>query len=43
VTATKPDGSQIHFTVRNRIDTPVELSYMQSGGILPHVLRQLLR
>ena len=42
ITATKPDGTTIHFTARNRIDTPVELTYMLSGGILPHVLRQLL-
>ena len=26
-----------------RIDTPVELAYYQHGGILPYVLRQLLR
>ena len=43
ITATKPDGTTIRFTARNRIDTPVELTYMLSGGILPHVLHQLLR
>lgn len=31
------------FTVLSRIDTPVELSYYQHGGILPYVLRQLLK
>lgn len=31
------------FTVRCRIDTPVELSYYKHGGILPYVLRQLLK
>jgi aconitate hydratase len=25
-----------------RIDTPIEVSYYQHGGILPFVLRQLL-
>lgn len=30
------------FNVLMRIDTPVELSYYQHGGILPYVLRQLL-
>ncbi|MBR6022620.1 MAG: aconitate hydratase, partial [Kiritimatiellae bacterium] len=42
VTATRPDGTEIRFTVRNRIDTPVEVSYYLSGGILPHVLRHIL-
>jgi len=31
------------FRVRCRIDTPVELAYYQHGGILPFVLRQLLK
>ncbi len=31
------------FKVLCRIDTPVELSYYQHGGILPFVLRQLLK
>ncbi len=31
------------FAVFCRIDTPVELAYYQHGGILPYVLRQLLK
>ncbi len=31
------------FTVRSRIDTPVELAYYRHGGILQYVLRQLLK
>ena len=31
------------FGAVSRIDTPVELSYYQHGGILPFVLRQLLK
>jgi aconitate hydratase len=42
VTAKKPDGSAVTFTVVCRIDTPQEVLYYQHGGILPYVLRQLL-
>ncbi len=31
------------FTARVRIDTPKEVEYYKHGGILPFVLRQLLR
>ena len=31
------------FTALCRIDTPVELAYYQHGGILPYVLRQLVK
>ena len=31
------------FTARVRIDTPKEVQYFQHGGILPFVLRQLLK
>ena len=31
-----------HVTVTLRIDTPIEVDYYRSGGILPFVLRQLL-
>jgi len=31
------------FTARVRIDTPKEVHYYQHGGILPFVLRSLLR
>jgi len=36
------DGSKAEVIVRLRIDTPIEVSYYQHGGILPFVLRQLL-
>jgi aconitate hydratase len=38
------DGSRaIEFTAVARIDTPEELSAFKAGGILPYVLRQLVR
>jgi aconitate hydratase len=43
VTATPPDGKEIEFSVKARIDTPQEAEYYRSGGILPYVLRQLGR
>jgi aconitate hydratase len=42
VTARKPDGQQLTFSVLCRIDTPQEVLYYRHGGILPYVLRQLL-
>ena len=41
VTATRQDGSMVHFVVTCRIDTPVEIDYYRNGGILHTVLRQL--
>ncbi len=38
----KGKSGEKKFNVLCRIDTPVELSYYQHGGILPYVLRQLL-
>jgi aconitate hydratase len=29
-------------TVTLRVDTPIEVTYLRHGGILPFVLRQLL-
>ena len=43
VVATPPSGSATSFTVRVRIDTPVELEYYRNGGILQTVLRKLLK
>jgi aconitate hydratase len=40
---TRADGSRSAHTVLLRIDTPVEVDYYRAGGILPFVLRQLLR
>jgi aconitate hydratase len=42
VTAVKPDGKEIKFEAKARIDTPQEAEYYRSGGILPYVLRQLI-
>jgi aconitate hydratase len=39
---TRADGTQHSVPVLLRIDTPIEVSYYQHGGILPFVLRQLL-
>jgi len=41
VTATKPDGAKLEFSANLRVDTPKEWEYMQHGGILQFVLRQL--
>ena len=38
----RADGSRTEVPVKLRIDTPIEVSYYQHGGILPFVLRQLL-
>jgi aconitate hydratase len=40
---TRADGTSTQVTVTLRIDTPIEVDYYQSGGILPYVLRQLLK
>jgi aconitate hydratase len=37
------EGGEKRFEVLARIDTPEELSYYQHGGILPYVLRQLVK
>jgi aconitate hydratase A / 2-methylisocitrate dehydratase len=39
---TRADGRTDTVVVKLRIDTPIEVSYYQHGGILPFVLRQLL-
>ena len=43
VVAKSADGVVKRFSVRVRIDTPVECDYYRHGGILPYVLRKLLR
>jgi aconitate hydratase len=42
VTAVKPDGRQVEFDVKVRIDTPQEAEYYRFGGILPYVLREVV-
>jgi len=39
----RKDGSTDDVSITVRIDTPIEVEYYQAGGILPYVLRQLLR
>ena len=43
VRATADDGSVTEFTVRARIDTPVEVEYYKNGGILQTVLRKFMQ
>jgi aconitate hydratase len=43
VTARAEDGSTKSFTAIARIDTPEELVAFSHGGILPYVLRQLVK
>jgi aconitate hydratase len=43
VRATAEDGTVNEFTAIARIDTPEELVAFRHGGILPYVLRQLVR
>ncbi len=43
VSATADDGSTRTFTAAVRIDTPEELTAFSHGGILPYVLRQLVK
>jgi aconitate hydratase len=41
VRATRPGGQVTNFMVNVRVDTPKEWEYMDNGGILHFVLRQL--
>ena len=43
VRATAADGTVKSFQVLSRIDTPEEMQYYRNGGILPYVLRSLMR
>jgi aconitate hydratase len=43
VRATAPDGAVTTFETLSRVDTPVEASYYENGGILQTVLRSLAR
>ena len=43
VTATSVNGTVKLFSVKVRIDTPVEAIYFRNGGILPYVLRQIAK
>ncbi|MDO9235538.1 MAG: aconitate hydratase AcnA, partial [Aquabacterium sp.] len=39
----RADGSTKELTLTLRVDTPIEVDYYRAGGILPFVLRQLLK
>jgi len=43
VTAEKQDGSTFSFEVIARLDTEVDVTYFRHGGILPYVLRQMMK
>ena len=43
VEAEREDGSKIIFAAIVRIDTPVEVKYYRSGGILPEILKEMLK
>ena len=43
VRATSPEGAVKEFTALCRIDTPTEIEYYRHGGVLPYVLRSLLK
>ncbi len=43
VKAVKNDQTEIEFEVITRLDTEVEVEYFENGGILPYVLRKMLR
>ena len=43
VTATSPDGARRSFQTVARLDSAIEVNYYQNGGILPTVLRKLLK
>ncbi len=43
VTSTAPDGAKKTFAAVARLDSAVEVNYYRNGGILPTVLRSLLK
>lgn len=43
VTAQKQSGEVFSFEVITRLDTEVDVTYFQHGGILPYVLRQMMK
>ncbi|XCN72525.1 MAG: aconitate hydratase AcnA [Candidatus Electrothrix aestuarii] len=42
VRAEKADGSIVEFTALAKLNTDIEVTYYQHGGILPYVLRKLM-
>ncbi|MGW8160093.1 MAG: aconitate hydratase AcnA [Desulfoprunum sp.] len=43
ITARKADGREIAFTTICRLDTEIDVLYYRHGGILPYVLREMMR
>ncbi|MEM0121475.1 MAG: aconitate hydratase AcnA [Thermoprotei archaeon] len=43
INVTKKDGKTFSFTVRIRLDTPMEIEYYRHGGILHYVLRGIMK
>jgi aconitate hydratase len=43
IKAVRSDGSEVRFSALARLDTPVEVEYYRHGGILPAVLRDLMK
>ena len=43
LTVKRSDGSQQEIKLVLRIDTPIEVDYYRNGGILPYVLREILK
>ncbi len=43
VKAVKKDGKEVSFEVDVRLNTDIEVAYFQNGGILPFVLRKLMK
>ena len=41
--AVKEDGREINFETIARLDTEVDVAYFKNGGILPYVLRKMLK
>jgi aconitate hydratase len=39
----RADGSEIAFNALARIDSPLEAEQYRHGGILPYIMRRLLR
>ena len=39
----RADGSVSEIVVKLRVDTPIEVEYFNHGGILPYVLRSLVK
>jgi aconitate hydratase len=43
VKATREDGSSFSFSTMARLDSPIDVTYYENGGILLTVLRRLLK